>query len=458
VASRHEIAASTRDSAGWLTTRPKVVHMRRRSTVGAILTGSAVALLTAGCLSPDSGDNTTSSIEIMYGFTADQDKDFQAAFTDFLSENPDIRIRFSPSPNFDDLIKTRVQGNQLPDIGLFTHPRTLAPIARSGKLADLSTIVDLAGLKKTMAPGTLEAGQVDGTQYGVMVDATITGLVYHAKKGPQASTFPRPPQTFDELLTLSKQIAAGGATPWCVGTEQGSDAGGAAADWLENVMLAEYGVDVYQQWVNHEIPFDDPRVVAVTDKIEQLLLADGMTHGGRESFAADAPGSGGRALFDDDPGCYLYRQSNAFVDPGVLPDAIAGNLDSDVGVFPFPGTTTGPKPILGGGAMVTLFSRRNAAAQKVVQYMASQQFQEKLTPTGWYLSPRRDVDPGSYPNETTRTVAGLVTGAAQFVVDGSDQMPDAVGARSFPKEMVAWMSGAETAKQALDNVEASWPK
>ena len=33
-------------------------------------------------------------------------------------------------------------------------------------------------------------------------------------------------------------------------------------DWLEDVMLREVGPDVYDQWVNHEIPFNDPKVIA----------------------------------------------------------------------------------------------------------------------------------------------------------------------------------------------------
>ena len=46
---------------------------------------------------------------------------------------------------------------------------------------------------------------------------------------------------------------------------------------------------------------------------------------------------------------------------------------------------------------------------------------------------------------------------AVFRFDGSDQMPGAVGAGSFWKEMTDWITG-ESTQDALDNIEKSWPK
>ena len=43
-----------------------------------------------------------------------------------------------------------------------------------------------------------------------------------------------------------------------------------------------------------------------------------------------------------------------------------------------------------------------------------------------------------------------------FRFDGSDLMPGAVGAGAFWKEMTDWITGKST-KDALDNIEKSWP-
>ena len=75
------------------------------------------------------------------------------------------------------------------------------------------------------------------------------------------------PQTLEELKALSDQIVADGGTPWCVGAESGVATGWVLTDWMEDFMLRINGEEVYDQWVNHEIPFNDPQVLAVADAV-----------------------------------------------------------------------------------------------------------------------------------------------------------------------------------------------
>ena len=62
-----------------------------------------------------------------------------------------------------------------------------------------------------------------------------------------------------------------------------------------------------------------------------------------------------------------------------------------------------------------------------------------------------------YPNEVTKTIAKYLYGASAFLFDGSDAMPAQVGAGSFWKELVSWISGQEDINTALKNIDQSWP-
>ena len=79
------------------------------------------------------------------------------------------------------------------------------------------------------------------------------------------------PTTLDELKALSDQIVKDGGTPWCAGIESGVATGWPITDWFEDFMLRLNGPDVYDQWVNHEIPFNDPKVKAVADAVGAYL-------------------------------------------------------------------------------------------------------------------------------------------------------------------------------------------
>ena len=57
-------------------------------------------------------------------------------------------------------------------------------------------------------------------------------------------------------------MIANGDTPLCVGIESGAATGWPFTDWVEELILREQGIDYYNQWVAHEIPFNyQPEIV-----------------------------------------------------------------------------------------------------------------------------------------------------------------------------------------------------
>ena len=97
-----------------------------------------------------------------------------------------------------------------------------------------------------------------------------------------------------------------------------------------------------------------------------LLLAEGRTNGGRPSIASNNFGTAAFPLFDEPPGCFMYRQGNFVAQEGVFPDEVIADIDNVVGVFAMPGLTAEDKPVLGGGDLAGIFSKDNESAQKLV--------------------------------------------------------------------------------------------
>jgi alpha-glucoside transport system substrate-binding protein len=431
---------------------------RKTLATGAVL--GAVALLTTGCLSSGGGgggnSNTSSTITVMYAFSGGQEQGFKDEVNAWAKDNG-VTVKFAQTGNFNQLINTKVQGGDAPDVALFPQPGIMKDFAQQGLLADLSDVVDSGDLD-AMIPGVLDTGKVDGKQYAIPMSINVKSIVFYPKAAAQAAGLSQPPQTYDDLVTLSKKIAATGTTPWCFGIESEAATGWPATDWVENLMLINYGSDVYNQWVNHEIPFNDPKVADVLDQMDELLLADGMTNGGRQSIASNNFNTAANPMFDNPPGCYMYRQGNFVAQEGGFPDAVRAKLDETVGVFAMPGKTASEHPVLGGGDLAGIFSKDNESAKKFVQFLASKNFgTTAYGKSGNWISPRTDFDQSVYPSDTWRTIAEIAYQSTEFVFDGSDQMPGEVGSGSFWRDMTAWISGQEDAKTALDNIENSWP-
>ena len=86
--------------------------------------------------------------------------------------------------------------------------------------------------------------------------------------------------SYQDLLTLSQQIADSGTPPWCMGWESDQATGWVGTDWLEEMVLRIGGPDVYDQWVKHEIPFDDPTIVEALDAYGEIALNPDLVLGG----------------------------------------------------------------------------------------------------------------------------------------------------------------------------------
>ena len=140
------------------------------------------------------------------------------------------------------------------------------------------------------------------------------------------------PETWDDLVALSDQIVEDGSTPWCVGFQSEGSSGWPATDWMEDIVLRTAGGDTYDQWVAHEIPFDDPAIVAAAEEFGGIMFAEGYVLGGVENTPNIDFGDAPVPMFDAPPSCWLHRQAS-FINSFFPEGTVAGE---DYDWFPLP--------------------------------------------------------------------------------------------------------------------------
>ncbi len=436
--------------------------MTRRHIQVAALTAMTLFAAT-GCLQEEGGTTGTTGgggegdkqVEIVFGFGGDQSKGFQESLEEF-QQSSGIKIKFTEaSQTFDTLIRTRVRANDLPDIALFPQPGLLKDFVKQGKIADLSTQVDVEALEGQLVPGVLEAGAADGKNYGVPVSMNVKSLVFYPKKAWEQKGY-EVPQTLDDLEALADKIKGDGVAPWCMGIESGPATGWPATDWMEDMVLRTAGPETYDKWVNHEIPFNDPAIKEAAETFERIVLAEGNVLGDRQGVVSTAFATAANPMFDNPPKCFLHRQGNFITQAGFFPKKITDNLDEEVGVFYLPGKTADEKPVLGGGDLAAVFAGKDDDTKEVMEFLTSEDY-PGWSEKGGFMSPHKNFDLNNYESEITRQMAKIAYEADVFRFDGSDQMPGAVGAGSFWKGMVSWISGQDDLDTSLTNIEESWP-
>jgi alpha-glucoside transport system substrate-binding protein len=234
--------------------------------------------------------------------------------------------------------------------------------------------------------------------------------------------------------------------------ESGDATGWPGTDWIEDFVLRQSGPDVYDQWVTHQIPFNDPAIVSAFDAAGEILKNPEYID--TESLISTPFQEGGLPILDG--ACSLHHQASFYeVNWG---DGVDVSPDGDVYAFLMPPVNADdPLAVTGGGETVVAFEESDAITA-VLTHMSSDTFANLRVEQGGTVSANNGVDPSLASSPLLEdTIEILQDPEATFRYDGSDLMPGAVGANSFWKGIVGWLSGDST-QQTVDTIEASWPQ
>jgi alpha-glucoside transport system substrate-binding protein len=361
-----------------------------------------------------------------------------------------IDIVHEGTATFEDDLKLRVEGGDSPDLAFIPQPGLLATLARDGK------VIPLPDTKADVIANNGESwvgyGTVDGTYYAPPFGANIKSLVWYSPTAFADAGY-EIPTTWQALLDLSQTIVDNGGTPWCVGAESGGATGWVLTDWTEDVMLRTAGPEVYDQWVNHEIPFNDPAVATALDQVGAIVKNDDFVVGGAQSIPSTTFQESPLGLLDGS--CFMHRQANFIGNQ--FPEGTTKGPEGQVNAFFLPMVNEDdPKAMLGGGELIAAFADRPEVAA-VAAFLTGPDYANERLKLGNWMTPNKAADISLITDPLEKQFATLLAESAVFRFDGSDLMPGPVGAGSFWSELVEWVVDSQDTATTLDNIEASWP-
>lgn len=435
------------------------------------------ALALTGCVgdeAPSSGDGTTGggdcadyeaygtfdgSPEVnVYGTIVDVEQEQLEESWAAFEECTGIDVVYEGSTEFEAQINVRVQGGNPPDLAIFPQPGLLGSIAAQQDVAS-----PLLPAPDSVAENAAEFwsedwqayGTIDGTLYGAPLMASVKGFVWFSPSYFEEQGY-EIPTTLDELDELTAQIAEDGdTTPWCVGFGSGEATGWPGTDWLEDYILRLHGPDVYDQWVNHEIPFDDPMIVEALDRVGDLIKNPDYVNGGFgdvSTIASTDFGEAGLPILDGE--CAMHHQASFY--SAQWPDGTEVAEDGDVWAFLTPGVEADANAVTGGGEIVGAFSDSEETVA-VQTYLSSDTWANNRVEIGGVTSANTGLDPSVASSPLLEQAIEILQDEnTTFRFDGSDLMPGAVGAGSLWTGMVDWVGGADS-EAVLSSVEESWP-
>lgn len=396
-------------------------------------------------------DLSDTKVNIFGAFVEPGSNLFEKSMVKF-EEATGIEIAYEGSSDFESLITVRVEGGDPPDIAAFPQPGLLQDFVSRGRVEDLSGWFDDGFLQEHYDQSWIDIATINDIMAGVWYRANVKSLVWYPKAEFDEAGY-EVPATWDEMMELSRQMAADGNTPWSIGIESSGATGWVATDWLEDIMLRTVTPEKYDAWVNGELPFNSEEVKRACNIMAEIWFDKDLVLGGRNSILTVPFGDATEPLFADPPRALLHRQASFITD--FFPEGTTVGEDVDFFYLP-PIDAEEGKPVLGAGDIMGAFTDK-PEVRAVMRFLATGASIKEWVESGGVVAPHKDAKLDWYPTEANRKYAEILHNADTFRFDGSDMMPGQVGAGAFWKQMTNWVSGDDL-DTILKNIDQAWPE
>ncbi len=322
--------------------------------------------------------------------------------------------------NYSTILQTRISGGNPPDVAIMPGIGFLRQFARQGslkKIADLG--IDVNALKANYPPGILEIGQVDATQYAIMVKFNSKSTMWF-RPDKFKTLGVTAPTDFAGFTKLLADIKAKGTTPMGLGAADSWT----LTDWFENIYAKQAGPDKYDQLFSGKLPWTDSSVTAAVDTMKSAIkdeyVAGGITAALGRSFT-DAIGQ----AFSTTGQAVIYYEGGFVGGIATGQTNTALKVGETIDWFDFPAVGSGKTVTIGGDVIAAFTSK--PGVKEFINYMTTADSGSVWAGTGAIISPIKAVPATAYPNDLAKREAAQVANASAVRFDGSDLLPSGGG-------------------------------
>ena len=254
----------------------KLTSRRSFLSLAALVPIAAYGLTACGSSGP--GDTSAGGATIWALSGQPNEAIRQKTIDVFNSSNPDekINVTFFQNDAYKTKIKTAIGAGQAPTIIAGWGGGTMRAYADAGQIEDLTPwFEENPDVKDRLLDSTFGAATVDGKIYALPTQ-TVTPIIFYYNKELFEQAGAEPPQTWDDLMALTKTFNDMGVAPLSLGGQSRWT----SMMWLEYLYDRVGGPEVFTAIYNGEADaWSNPAAVKANTMIQDLVKANGFIKG-----------------------------------------------------------------------------------------------------------------------------------------------------------------------------------
>ncbi|HLI06434.1 MAG TPA: extracellular solute-binding protein [Ktedonobacteraceae bacterium] len=430
--------------------------MQRAVAVG-LSTSAAVSLLEACGGTSTSGVSssatpaTVKSIDMLVVISGSELADLNevnAAFT----QKTGIKVNVESTRDLPTVLNTRVRGNNPPDVSAIPDLPSIKTYASEGKLLRLDTFMDMNTVRANYSSTWLDLVTVNGGIYAVPFLANTKGTIWYSPKQFSANGW-SVPKTWNDMITLSNQIAAKGLYPWSLGVESGAASGWPASDWIDQIYFTLNGPAMSAKWVNHQIPWTDSSVKNAFTYFGQIIQGKHYINGAPQSILATNFQPASYLPFDSPPKAYMYYLGD-FTEGFITAQFPGLKAGTDFNFFPWPTINPAYAGAITGTADIYFAMKDNNGTRQYMEFLTTAEAQEIWVKKGGKSAVNKSVPTSAYPDPVAAATAAQLQSATAFTFSQDDSMPTAME-NAYWKATLSYIQNPSSLDSILSSLEST---
>ena len=195
-----------------------------------------------------------------------------------IEDSTGIKIKYE---TFSDIETYLIENsNSDVDIAIIPNPQGVTNLGERGIVLSIDKIVPKETMESYYSKHLQEITTSNNSNknYGAFFRLFPNSLIWYSVDKYEEIGSPKF-NSYNELLEFTTNYSVENKDLWCLDIESGASTGWIATNWLEDIILNNYGVEIYDQWSKQEILSSEKSILNSINNIGKLVFTENAVYG-----------------------------------------------------------------------------------------------------------------------------------------------------------------------------------
>ena len=257
--------------------------------------------------------------------------------------------------------------------------------------------------------------------------------------------------SYEEILNFTLEYSKFNENLWCLDIESGASTGWIATNWLEDLIISEYGLETYDNWSNQNLLSSESKILNSINSIGKLVFIENAVYGTNKRVIRKEFRNNYKNLLSEDVDC-VFSWGGHYAEFYMPKNKTFGQ---DYDFFKFPSTKNNSS-IVGIGDILTVLNYSNET-EIVFNALTNEEFGKQwMNELDATYVPANKLNKNSIINPLTKKEAELIKASLlenSFRYDASELMERKIGADALWKALKNYIDmGKERAYREIEDI------